>query len=138
MISKYPPPKELQAELDVLNVEVTAVLAKRKAWMDAHMQDFSNFKVGDEVYDANTGRLLGAVSELYRYHAEHSPQYDTHMTIEIQFRMEGTTNCYDNSSRHAGVGPHFATRQEAEDAMRSRAEYLAWKARGEDWSEVFK
>lgn len=136
MISKYLPPKELQAELNVLNAEVVAVLAKRKAWMDAHMQDFSNFKVGDEVYDSNTGRMLGVVTELYRYWGERDPRYDTGMDIEISYRNSG--GGIDNSSRHAGGGPSFCTREEAAEAMKSRAEYLAWKARGSDWSEVFK
>jgi hypothetical protein len=131
MISKYPPPKELQAELDALNVEVTAVLAKRKAWMDAHMEDFSNFKVGDEVYDTNNGQLLGVVTELYRYwDHQRNPLYDTGMNIEISYRK--SNRVIDNSSRHAGGGPSFGTREQAHAVMKSRAEYLVWKARGGD------
>lgn len=138
MITKHPVDKALQAELDALNQKVVAVLARRKAWMDAHMENFSNFKVGDEVYDTKTGALLGTVSKLYRYWGERDPRYDTQMAIEIQYRKDGSKNCYDNSSRHAGVGPDFGTKEQAWQAAQSRADYLAWKARGENWSEGFK
>lgn len=136
MISKYPAPKELKAELDTLNEEVKAALAKRKAWMDAHMEDFSNFKVGDEVYDRNTGQLLGVVTELYRYWGDRDPRYDTGMNIEIHYRDR--RGIIDNSSRHAGAGPSFCTREEAAQAVKARAEYLAWKLSGGDWGELFK
>lgn len=127
----------LQPELDALNAEVTAVLAKRKAWMDAHMADFSEFKVGDEVYDQQTGNFLGTVTELYRYwDSQRNPLYDTSMSVEIRFRTP--SGGIDNSSRHAGAGPWFCTREDAIAAAKSRAEYLAWKARGSDWTEVFK
>lgn len=132
---------ELQKELDKLNAEVTAVLAKRKVWMDAHMADFSTFKIGDEVYDTNTGALLGVVSKLYRYWGERDPRYDTQMSIEIEYRVEGSSegmNFIDNSSRHAGAGPSFGTKEQAQQAAQSRAEYLAWKARGGNLEEVFK
>jgi hypothetical protein len=138
VITKEPADKTLRVQLDALNAGVVAALAARKAWMDARMEDFSNFKVGDEVYDAKTGALLGVVSKLYRYWGNRDPRYDTQMSIEIEYLQDGTTNCYDNSSRHAGVGPSFCTREEARSATKSRAEYLAWEARGSNWEEVFK
>jgi hypothetical protein len=130
--------KKLQTELDALNKEVEDTLAKRTTWMNAHMEDFSDFKVGDEVYNPNTGTLLGVVSRLYRYHQDGDPRYDDHMDVEIEYRMTGSKNCFDNSSRHAGGGPSFGTREDALQTAKSRAEYLAWKARGSDWSEFFK
>jgi hypothetical protein len=135
---RTPHQEKLQIELDTLNKEVEAVLAKRRAWMDAHMEDFSEFKIGDEVYDLNTGTLLGVVSRLYRYHQDRDPRYDNQMAVEIEYRMEGSKNCFDNSSRHAGAGPSFGTKEQAAQSVRSMAEYLAWKARGSDWAEVFK
>lgn len=138
MINKTPIDATLQPQLDTLNEEVNAVLAKRKAWMDAHMEDFSNFKVGDAVYDGNTGRLLGKVSRLYRYWEDRDPRYDTSMSIEIEYRVAGTRNYVANSSRHAGCGPDFMTKSEVASAMKTKADYAAWVARGEPWEELFK
>ena len=95
----------LQKELELLNSEVTAVLAKRKKWMDDHMTDFAKFKVGDEIYNLQTGQYLGVISKLYRYWGEdhRDPQYDTAMNVEYQYHTGN--NCYDNTSRqHIIIG----------------------------------
>ena len=137
MLNKDIPP-ELQTELDTINKEVEAVLAKRTAWMDAHMQDFSKFNVGDPVYDVRTGQFLGTVTRLYRYWKDKDPRYDTSMSVVIEYRQAGHSNVYDNSSHYAGTGPSFGTLEEARKHAEGAAEYLAWKARGEDWTELFK
>ena len=89
----------LQKELDALNAEVTAVLTKRKKWMDDHMADFAKYKVGEEIYNLQTGSRLGVISRLYRYWGEYhrDPQYDNQMNIEYEYHIGN--NCYDNTSR---------------------------------------
>jgi len=126
----------LRKELADLNAKVAEALTERKAWMDAHMEEFSEFKVGEEIYDLGTGALLGTVSRLYRYWADKDPCFDTSMSVEVEFREIGS-NLFDNTSRYAG-SKRFGTREQARRAAASEAEYLAWKARGEDWSELFK
>lgn len=92
----------LQRELDALNAEVQAVLAKRKAWMDAHMAEFARVPVGEEIYDLKTGQKLGTVTKHYRYWDEQqNPLYDTSMSVECEFEVR--PNTYDNTSRHAGA-----------------------------------
>jgi hypothetical protein len=92
---------EQAAELERLNKGVTDAIAARKDWMDATMHEVGKFKVGDEIYDLGSGRLLGTVSRLYRYWSERDPRYDTSMSIDYEYHTGGI--CYDNTSRQRGV-----------------------------------
>jgi len=91
---------DLDAELEIINAEVDVVLAKRKAWMDAHMGDYAKYQIGDVIYDLKTGEKLGCITRHYRYQASHAPFFDTTMSIEYEF--ETPLGCLDNTSRHHG------------------------------------
>lgn len=91
---------ELDIQLDRLNQEVTEVLAKRKAWMDAHMADYAKYPIGAVLRNGRTKERLGVVTEHYRYWADRDPRYDHQMAIEYEFNTHD--NCFDNTSRHAG------------------------------------
>jgi len=108
----------LNAELAALNAAVDAALKARKDWMDAHMEAYSEFKVGDEIYDIRTGERMGVVSKLYRYQARHNPIYDTSMSVDVEFTNNGW--CFDNTSRYGG-SRWFGTK----DQMRRHHEILA-------------
>ena len=116
--------QKLDQELEALNAEVSAALAKRKEWMDANMENYAKVKVGEDIYDLQTGQLLGKVVSLYRYSAKHNPLYDTQMIIEYAF--ETSPNCIDNTSRH-GVYTEgrFGTRDEARRRFELAAAALA-------------
>jgi hypothetical protein len=86
--------------LDQLNKAVDDAIATRKKWMDDHMVDYAKFQVGDEIYDGDTGRRLGVVTRLYRYHADRNPLLDRHMSIDYEFCVG--KNMFDNTSRHLG------------------------------------
>ena len=123
--------EKLNAELEALNSEVTAVLAKRSSWMDAHMEDFARFKIGDEIYDMDSGRRLGIVSKLYRYWGgDRNPLDDTSLSIEYEYRTDGFlggNGFYDNTSRQSiSIG----TAQELADRLKARAEYAQRMADG--------
>lgn len=100
----------LQLELDALNRAVDDAVDKRTAWMDAHMTDWADADVGDEISDSN-GRVLGVVTRLYRYWGPQShsggkcrdPQYDTHMSIEYEFKRDLHSNFTDNTSSRCMV-----------------------------------
>ena len=86
--------------LDQLNKAVDDAIAARKKWMDDHMVDYAEFRVGDEIYDGDTGERLGVVTRLYRYHADRNPLLDRSMNIEYEFCIG--KNMFDNTSRHLG------------------------------------
>ncbi len=89
-------------DLENLNKEVTAALAKRKAWMDSQMAKFAKVQVGEPIYDLDTGRQLGTVSRHYRYwDRQRNPLYDT--TMDIACEYETSRNIFDNTSRQSGL-----------------------------------
>lgn len=127
---------ELDSKLISLNNAVTDAIAKRTAWMDAHMADYARYPIGTELFNMDTGARLGTVSEYYRYWGGRDPQYDTSMTIE--YKLNVRDNMYDNTSRHGG-SVWFGSREELSEHLRSRAEYL--ESLGQDgkvdWAKVF-
>lgn len=132
----------LRAELKLINAGIDAILGHRRKWMDDHMDDFANHHVGDEIYDLKTGRLLGTITKLYRYWEDRDPRYDTSMTVEYQYRVAGTENHYDNTSRHGGL-LQFGTAEQAAESLKSRAEYLALGNTDEErqdaaWKKAFE
>ena len=117
----------LRGELAVLNAEFFAAMAKRKTWMDAHMEDFARFKVGDEIFEIHSGKRLGVISKLYRYWGSNhrDPQYDT--TMNIAYEYHTGNNCFDNTSRRPiSIG----TAQDLRDNA-------VWKDSVATWSECF-
>lgn len=112
-------------ELQALNDAVKEAHNKRKAWMDDHMQDYCVFKPGDEIYDLTSGRLLGVVSRLYRFHENH-PEYDTSMTVDCEYRTDGKPHgtqggCFDNTSRQY---LHYGTKEDLIRWRESELQYL--------------
>lgn len=100
---------ELDTVLALLNAEVAAAVKKRTDWMDAHMADYADVQVGEELYELATGRLMGTVSRLYRYWGTdrnngmvRDPQYDTSMSVEYEFQPDPSKPYFDNTSRYLG------------------------------------
>lgn len=122
---------DLDTELAALNAEVDAALAKRKSWMDEHMKDYAKAQVGEELYDLSKMRLLGTVTELYRYQSNQNPLYDTHMSVHYKYvpagyQRAGYGNIIDNTSRQSmvSVGNADAYKKRLE----SEAKFLEYRA----------
>lgn len=119
--TKYPLDPAIQAELDKLNAAVLAAVKARTEWMDAHMEAVSKAKVGDEVYDLESGQRVGVISRLYRYHGDGKDwRYDTEMSVEAEYCTHH--NCYDNTSRQPFA---IGTKQEARDRAEWRVKALS-------------
>lgn len=88
------------------------------------MHECSRLQVGDGIYNLDTGRRLGTVSELYRYNTDRNDLLDT--SVYCHYRYETRPRCFDNTSRQVGVS--FGTR---EDAIRE-AEMRTSRLRGDD------
>lgn len=98
--------ERLDAELAALNKAVDDAVAARRAWMDAHMPDYARHRVGETLYDLNTGRELGTVSRLYRYWGEQDdPRYDTTMSVQYEIVVSNShgVRVLDNTSRQPGL-----------------------------------
>lgn len=94
----------LDAELAVLNKAVGDSITARRAWMDQHMTDYARYRIGETLYDLDTGRELGVVSALYRLWGEQDdPRYDTRMNVEYRIAVSGHANMFDNTSRQPGL-----------------------------------
>jgi hypothetical protein len=90
---------EAQAKIDHYNQEIERLLKERKAFMDEMMPLFASAQVGDTIYDQLSGRYLGIVAELYRYHGD-NPLYDNTMgNIHYRYHHPGEPSILDNTSR---------------------------------------
>ena len=91
-----------QAHLDELNVAVKLAIDARRKWLDKKMLECSALKPGDKIFDLCTGRQLGVVSRLYRYHCEHGEVvFDT--SVKCDYEYETSPNCFSNTSRQPGL-----------------------------------
>ena len=91
-----------QDVLDALNARVKLAMDARKKWLDEKMLECSALKPGDEIFDIRTGRRLGVVSKLYRYHCEHGGGlFDT--SVKCDYEYETSPNCFSNTSRQTGL-----------------------------------
>lgn len=98
-------------QLKLLNAAVKDAIAARTAWLDEQMPKYAKYKIGEDLFDLETGRWLGEVSSYYRYWETQNPMYDTSLSIEYNLRTQ--ENVYDNTSRHAWA-IHFGNRAELE------------------------
>jgi len=108
-----------EKKLDELNKNVELALKIRTEWLDKKMEEYSKFKVGDIIYNLDTGRRLGEVIELYRYH-KNEPFYDKNLSINYRYL---TCDCgCDNTSRQPYV--HFGTKKDLEEHLKYKLELL--------------
>lgn len=96
-------------EIDALNQAVTDAIEKRKKWLDAKMVETSRLKVGDDIYDIESGDKIGIVSGLYRYDDEENPLYDTSYRCDYEYEVR--KNCFDNTSSQIGL--LYGTKEDA-------------------------
>ena len=59
--------EKLKPELDRLNTAVKDAVKKRTEFLDAHMAECSEWKIGDTVYDVE-GNILGIVTKHCRWY----------------------------------------------------------------------
>ncbi|MFM2134463.1 MAG: hypothetical protein RL156_1744 [Bacteroidota bacterium] len=91
---------EDEQQLELLNEAVESAIEARTAWLDERMPKYAKFAIGEDLYNLETGELLGTVKGYYRYWAEHDVMHDTSMDIDYEIHVGGCV--YDNTSRYAG------------------------------------
>ncbi len=110
----------LNTELKRLNEAVQEAIRLRQVWMDAHMDDYAELHVGDDIYDLNSGRKLGVVTELYRpTWGSPGPRETESMRVYYKYKTgeHGGAIFIDNTSRqmdlYAGTHEEAVTMQES-------------------------
>ncbi|MBS4102418.1 hypothetical protein [Tsukamurella paurometabola] len=121
MTAQRPLTDEERGELDALNAAVQEAIDTRREWLDAKMHEVATLKVGDDIYDIESGRKLGVVSRLYRYHTNQNALYDTHVTVDYEY--ETSPRCFGNTSSRLRLS--VGTREEAASYAKRRADRLA-------------
>lgn len=111
-------PKET---LEQLNAAVDEAIRKRREWLDAEMVRQSPIKVGDMLYDLESGRPVGRVVELYRYWRDRDNGIHD-KNLDWDYGYEHGPRMIDNTSRQ--VGRRFGTREQAKAAMERRAKAI--------------
>lgn len=115
-----------QRELDALNAAVTAAVEARRDWLDAKMHETSRLQPGDDIYDTDSGRKLGRVSELYRYQTGRNDLLDTGHYCDYQYETGRLS--FDNTSRQVGLS--YGTREDAASLVSRLASLLVRAAAG--------
>lgn len=110
--------KQLKAEFEALNDKVEAAIRERKDWIKAHLEDFSKFKPGDEIWDGRSGRKLGVCESLYHATWGRSGEV-ARESISVYAHYKDLRGFMDNTSRQMDIWP--CTREEAAGYAESRA-----------------
>lgn len=123
MISTPLTPEE-QTEWAKLEAAYDEAVRRKTEWLDRKMVEHCPLKVGDEIYDLETGRRLGVVTRHYRFWAgQGRPDLDGSYYCDVEYEIG--PRMFDNTSRQSGVA--FGTREQAAERARWRAERLAAK-----------
>lgn len=109
-----------QKELVDLNNAVTDAIRARKEWLNRKMHEISHLHPGDDIYDLDSGKRLGTVSRLYRYHTDRNVELDCCLSFHCEYSVD--TNCYDNTSRQIGL--RWGTKEQAREAAETRSRLL--------------
>jgi hypothetical protein len=118
---KRPLTEDETAELARLNAAVSAAIEVRRDWLDAKMHECSHLQVGDDIYDLDSGTMVGKVSELYRFWRDRDEGVrDTY--VHCDYRYETSPRCFSNTSSQ--VGRSFGTREQAVFHAELRASLL--------------
>ena len=105
-MNQRPLTKEEKKELIALNDAVTAAIEARRDWLDKKMVECSKIKVGDDIYNLDTGHLLGKVTKLFRFWRDHDDGVrDRSHYCEYAYheRTYGNVRLLDNTSRQTAL-----------------------------------
>lgn len=111
--------------LKQLNDAITRAIAERTEWLDQKMNELCKFKLGDEIVNMATGRLLGWVSRPYRY--TQNILHDNSLAIDLEYRTDDKLDVpgggsFDNTSRQGFI--EVGTREEYEADRLSEAKRI--------------
>ena len=114
---------EEQAELDALNAAIKTAIETRRAWLDAKMAEISRLKVGDEIFDLDTGRSLGKVTRPYRFWAGRDDLLDD--SVSCNYEYETSRGNIDNTSRQIGL--RYGTAEDAREEIARKSAAMRGK-----------
>lgn len=70
--------------LDKLNKIIKDTVDERTKFLDECMEKYSSFKIGDDVYDIDTGMKVGVAKRISRYHRGNA-EYDKSFGCDVEF-----------------------------------------------------
>ena len=97
--------------LRVLNEDIEIAIKNRTAFLDRKMEEYAKVAIGEDMYNLKTGKLLGVVSEHYRYH-EGDSRFDTSMNIKYRFTNGSNTSSQRLHSSAIGSKSDLIERKE--------------------------
>jgi len=108
-------------ELKKLNKTVERAIKDRKLWLDKKMVKYAKFKIGDEIFNIQTGECVGIVRRLFRFWEDRDEGVrDTSLEIHYEYCTGGM--CYDNTSRQCHV--RFGSREDMKKSLQARMDIL--------------
>jgi len=102
--------KTEKREWVALNRSLREAIQRRRDWLKAKIEDCSNLKVGDDIYDVKSGLKLGTVTEVYLWSQEIKIDTVTNEDLcfsdflpECEYCFRTGPNMLDNTSHYAGT-----------------------------------
>ncbi len=90
-------------------------MAAKTAWLDRKMLEHSTLKVGDDMFDLDTGECLGKITKLYRYwspDAQGRRDNDTSIYCDYEFGRGMNTSC--------APGRRFGSKEDYIQSLKNR------------------
>lgn len=72
-MSNYKPiSDEHKKEIDFLNAAIEKAINDRTQWLDAHMEEYADYPIGEMLYDSQYGNAVGTVVKIWRRYGPNS------------------------------------------------------------------
>jgi len=93
-----------ELKLKELNYAVTNAIKYRRDCLDAKIEEYAKFKVGDDIYNVKALQRLGVVRKLYSFWRDRNDGVlDISMDINYEYKIVGTNNSFSNTSSHPNI-----------------------------------
>ena len=70
----------IEKEFYLLRSKVIKAVEERTRWLDKNMKHFAKYKIGEELFEFDTGASIGRVCEYFRIH-HGSYEYDNSLSV---------------------------------------------------------
>tara|TARA_Y100000310_G_scaffold345655_1_gene467803 strand:+ start:17679 stop:18104 length:426 start_codon:yes stop_codon:yes gene_type:complete len=98
---------EEKKKLELFNIQVGHAIERRKLFLDSLMEKYAKVKIGEDIYDLHTGKLLGVVKGYYRYWEDRDDGVrDNFLAIDYLYTSPHSKILDNTSNKLVWVGTH--------------------------------
>ena len=114
----YQIPKDDKAVLDEMNIQIKDLIKKRTEFLDSKMEEHSDFKIGDDVYDESSGQKVG-VGYAHKRHHRGSGGCDTSFGCCVEILLPGRIISNTSASKNK-----YVTKEDLKNRLQAKLRSL--------------